>query len=167
MERLWAVCAWQVGQCREMGEGEEEQFEGLGLERLFGVSVARLQMKLEAELTMWLSYWRDCRLGEEGSPVGALEQPYMLRSGRAGVSSEGDVVGKVGVPGRPGGQCVTVPNPGTASSAPGTLRTPRPPELWSWALRCPCQRGGSGRRWCCHSCGLTWDSSRVQPLLSH
>lgn len=91
-------------QCREMwgGGGEEEQCEGLGLGRLFGVSVAGLQM--------WLSYWRGCRLGEEGPPVGALEHLYMLKSGRAGVSSEGDVVGKVGgrrlgVPCRPGGRC--------------------------------------------------------------
>lgn len=119
IERLWAVCAWQggavaverrrrgttwVGQCSagRCGAGEEEQCEGLGLGRLFGVSVAGLQM--------WLSYWRGCRLGEEGPPVGALEHPYMLKSGRAGVSSEGDVVGKVGgrrlgVPCRPGGRC--------------------------------------------------------------
>lgn len=39
-----------------------------------------------------------------------------MKSGRTGVCSEGDVVGKVGVPGRPGGR-VTVPDPGTASSA--------------------------------------------------
>lgn len=39
---------------RDEGRGEEEQFEGLGLERLSEVSVAELQMKLEAELTMWL-----------------------------------------------------------------------------------------------------------------